>query len=305
MGITFKGSDTKQIHAYKWLPESQVKGVLQVAHGMAEHAMRYENFAKFLNANGYALYANDHRGHGKTAGSIEKLGYFADKNGWDLVVEDMYVLTQKIKEDLPSTPVFLLGHSMGSFLSRDYISKYGNELEGVILSATAGDPKLLGKLGVFVAKMQSLIQGKKNFSNLLDKLSFGEFNKSFKPNRTAFDWLSRDENEVDKYVNDPYCGTVFTSSFFVDLLSGILKINQIDCIQKVPKNLAVYFIAGEKDPVGDFTKGVSEVFHKFQKVGIEDVTRKFYLGARHEILNETNREEVYQNILTWMEEHQN
>ena len=154
MEITFKGSDNKQIHAYKWLPKTAIKGVLQVAHGMAEHALRYEGFAKYLNAQGYALYANDHRGHGKTAGSIENLGYFADKNGWALVVEDMYLLTQEIKKEQPNIPVFLLGHSMGSFLSRDYIGKYGKELNGVILSATAGDPGILGKLGVFVAKMQ-------------------------------------------------------------------------------------------------------------------------------------------------------
>jgi len=236
MKITFKASDNKQIQAYKWLPEEKIKGVLQVSHGMAEHAMRYEGFAEFLNANGYALYANDHRGHGKTAGNVENLGYFADKNGWDLVVEDMHLLTQKIKEEQPNVPVFLFGHSMGSFLSRDYISQYGQDVQGVILSATAGDPGFLGKIGVFVAKMQSLIKGKKNFSNLLDKLSFGEFNKPFEPSRTAFDWLSRNEKEVDKYVNDPYCGTVFTSGFFVDLLTGILKINQMNCIKKTPKN---------------------------------------------------------------------
>lgn len=303
MEFTFKGSDNKQIHAYKWLPETKVKGVLQVAHGMAEHAMRYEGFANYLNTQGYALYANDHRGHGKTAGSVENLGYFADKKGWDLVVEDMHLLTKKIKEEQPNIPVFLFGHSMGSFLSRDYISQYGNDLKGVILSATAGDPGFLGKIGTFVAKMQSLIKGKNNFSDLLDKLSFGEFNKPFEPSRTTFDWLSRDEAEVDKYINDPYCGTVFTSGFFVDLLTGISKINKMTCIKKVPKNLPVYFMAGEKDPVGDFTKGVSEIFHKFQDAGIQNINRKFYLGARHEILNETNREEVYQDIFTWLEKY--
>lgn len=301
MEITFQGSDNKTIHVQKWLPETEVKGVVQIAHGMGEHALRYERFAKFLTTKGYAVYVNDHRGHGKTAGSIEELGYFADKNGWNLVVEDMHLLTQKIKKEQPKAPVFLFGHSMGSLLARDYISKHGQNLAGVILSGMAGDPKLLGHVGLFVARMQSLFKGKHNFSNLLDKLSFGEFNKPFQPSRTAFDWLSRDEKEVDKYINDPYCGTVFTSGFFMDLLSGVLKINKMSWIQKIPKKLPVFFFAGEKDPVGDYTKGVSEVFDKFREAGIEDVNRKFYLGARHEMLNETNREEVFQDVFNWME----
>ncbi len=198
--FSFKAADGLQIFTYRWKPDNtaDIKGAIQIAHGMAEHAARYERFADALTKAGYVVYANDHRGHGKTAGSVEKLGYFADEMGWEKVVVDMHTLTGIIKKENPKKPVFLFAHSMGSFLSRYYSMHYGSELSGFVISGTAGDPGALGKVGMLVALIEAKIRGKKAQSKLLDKLSFGAFNNAFKPNRTAFDWLSRDNAEVDK-----------------------------------------------------------------------------------------------------------
>jgi len=300
-----KASDGTQIHVYEWLPDepSDVKACLQIAHGMAEHAKRYDDFATFLNKNGFAVFANDHRGHGKTAGSVENLGYFADENGFETVVDDMRVLTEKIRAEFPEKPVFLLGHSMGSFLSRYYAIEDASKIKGLILSGTAGDPGMLGKVGKTLSKLIAAFSGKKSPTPLMTTLSFGAYNKQFKPNRTEFDWLSRDNEQVDKYVNDPYCGTVFTAGFYTDMLGGLLYVNQEAAIAKMRKDLPVYLISGDKDPVSENGKGVKEVFEKMKKAGLNDVEMKLYPDARHEILNELNKEEVYQDILNWLNKH--
>ncbi len=303
--FTFQASDGSAIFTNKWLPDNSdtIKAIVQISHGMAEHSDRYMRFAEFLTANNFAVYANDHRGHGKTAGEVENLGYFADTKGWDLVVEDMKTLTNIIHENHPKLPVLLFGHSMGSLLFREYIFSYSQEINGVILSGTAGDPGLLGNVGIVVSKMECLLRGKKSKSTLLDKLSFGNFNTAFKPNRTAFDWLSRDTKEVDKYIEDSYCGSIFTAGFFNDMLRGIKNINKFSNIQKIPKNLPVYFLSGAKDPVGENTKGVLKVVNIFKKAGLTDVSFKFYEEGRHEMLNEINREEVFSDILEWLKFH--
>jgi alpha-beta hydrolase superfamily lysophospholipase len=309
--FTFKGSDKKEIFTHGWLPEnasgkpvkSGIKAIVQVAHGMAEHSARYERFAQYLTKNNFGVYANDHRGHGQTAGTMENCGYFADTNGWDLVVNDMHCLTMKIKKNHPDIPLFLFGHSMGSFLCRDYMFTHGKDTAGVILSATAGDPGLLGRVGMMISKIESMIRGKKTKSPLLDKLSFGNFNKTFEPARTKFDWLSSDEAEVDKYVDDPFCGQIFTAGFFNDLLRGIKKINTPFNIDLIPKDLPVYLFCGKNDPVGDFTKGVQNVYDSYEKAGIKDLKLKFYENGRHEMLNEINREMVFADIINWLKLH--
>lgn len=268
---------------------------------MSEHALRYQPFADVLTSNGYAVYANDHRGHGKTAGCVENLGHFADENGWELVVEDMHELTKKAKEEYPSVPVFLLGHSMGSFLTRRYIQRFGDEVKGAILSGTGADQGLLSSIGLGIAKLQGRLQGKNRRSYLLNALSFGDFNRSFKPTRTSFDWLSRDPDEVDKYIADPYCGAVATAGFFVDLIQGLKQLDQPQNLANVPKDLSILLISGEKDPVGGNGKMVKQVYNHFAHVGIEDVEMKLYPEGRHEMFNEVNKEEVYRDVLVWMD----
>lgn len=300
--FTIQTQDGVDIFVHKWLPgkNEPLKGILQVSHGMAEHSRRYERFAMALCQAGIGVYANDHRGHGQTAGSLDKVGFFADADGWGRVVEDMHQITGIIGENHPGVPVFLFGHSMGSFLSRTYITRYGNEVAGAILSGTGGDPGLLGKVGLLVARMESWFRGKTARSPMLNNLSFGGFNKAFKPNRTDFDWLSRDEAEVDKYVADPFCGGVFTAGFFVDLIGGINFIHTPEAISMVPKELPMLLFSGALDPVGDNTKGVQQVCDSYKKAGIEDVSMKFYEGGRHEMLNETNRDEVFEDVIRWV-----
>lgn len=303
--FTFNTSDGVQVFVYKWLPDdsSGVKGVVQLAHGMAEHAARYGRFADALTKAGYAVYANDHRGHGKTAGTQDHVGYFADENGWERVVNDMHTLTGIIKKENPGKPFFLFGHSMGSFLSRHYSMLYSKELTGLILSGTGGDPGPLGKIGLIIAKTEAGIRGRKAKSNIMNKLSFGAFNGAFKPNRTDYDWLSRDNAEVDKYINDPWCGAVFTAGFFCDMLGGLAFINKKENIEKISKHLPILIFSGSKDPVGANTKGVTQVYNSLKDMGIGDVTLKFYTDGRHEMLNEINREEVFSDVIAWLDKH--
>lgn len=303
--LTFPSSDNVQIFTYKWMPDnpSVLKAVVQIAHGMAEHAARYERFAEALTKAGYAVYANDHRGHGKTVGSKDHRGYFADENGWAKTVDDLHKLTGIIKKENPNKPFFLFGHSMGSFLSRNYSMLYGNELTGLILSGTGGDPGMTGKVGHCIAKIDAKLHGRKAKSAIMNKLSFGAFNNAFKPNRTEFDWLSRDNAEVDKYINDPFCGGIFAAGFFCDFLGGLAFINKKENIAGIPKDLPIYLFSGAKDPVGANTKGVTQVYNSLKSAGIRDISLKFYADGRHEMLNEINREEVFSDVILWLNKH--
>jgi alpha-beta hydrolase superfamily lysophospholipase len=303
--FTFTDRQGQNIFVYKWLPDrkKQSKSVIQIAHGMQEHAERYRDFARFLTKNNITVYANDHRGHGKTAGSLENLGNFAENNGWYTAVENLYELSTIIKEENPGLPVFLLGHSMGSFLARTYIYTYPGELNGVILSATGGNPGLMGKIGLSLAKREVKTRGGKTRSLFLHNLTCGDFNKAFKPSRTDYDWLTRDYKTVDKYIKDPLCGGIASARFYYDLVFGVNEINKKSNIKKIPKNLPVYMFSGNMDPVGNFGKGVIELYKTYKKAGISDVEYKLYRKGRHEMLNEINREEVYYDLLDWVRKH--
>ncbi|MEH7238498.1 alpha/beta hydrolase [Bacillus sp. JJ1562] len=303
--FTFLTDDGVTIFCKKWEGESQAisKGIVQIAHGMAEHIERYDIFAKALTEEGYIVYGNDHRGHGKTGANVNLMGFFTDENGFERVVEDMLKLTDLIKKSHPNVPIFLFGHSMGSFLSRRYIQTHGNQLSGVILSGTGGDPGFIGKVGLGIAKLEIKRKGKKTKSPLMNKLTFGSYNKAFSPNRTEFDWLSRDDKEVDKYINDPLCGGIFTAGFFYDLVDGVAKVNNLSTNKNIPQKLPMYFIAGDKDPVGNNSKGVLQAADMYKKIGIKDVTVQLYENSRHEILNELNKEDVFYDVVNWLNMH--
>ncbi|RFB18486.1 lysophospholipase [Bacillus sp. HNG] len=302
--FTFLTDDGVTIYCKKWeSTEETPKGIVQIAHGMAEHIERYDLFANTLAKEGYIVYGNDHRGHGKTGTKAELIGFFADENGFDRVVEDMIQLTEIIKKNHPNIPTFLFGHSMGSFLSRRYIQTHGDEIAGVILSGTGGDPGLIGKVGLGIAKFEMKRKGMKTKSLLMNKLTFGSYNMHFRPNRTEFDWLSRDEKEVDKYIADPLCGGIFTAGFFYDLVSGVAKVNSHSASQHIPKGLPMYFIAGDKDPVGNYSKGVLQAADMYKNLEMKDVTVQLYENSRHEILNEINKEEVYKDVINWLNMH--
>ncbi|MFH0867463.1 MAG: alpha/beta hydrolase [Bacteroidota bacterium] len=299
--FSFESQKGAEIKYLRWLPDAKAKAVLQIVHGMAEHASRYDEFARFLNENAYAVYASDHLGHGLTAGCPENTGHFADSDGWNLVVNDCEKLNEIIRSEQAELPVFLLGHSMGSFITRDMISQNTKNFKGVILSGTSWNPYLLLVFGKMVAKIQKLFSGKKHRSKLLDNLSFSSFNSKFKPNRTAFDWLSCVPEFVDRYVKDEYCGFVCSAGFFDDMFGGIIKIQKNKVIRKTPSNLPVLLACGENDPVGNFTKGVKQLYKAYKNCRVKDIELKIYFQGRHEILNEVNRKEVYSDMLRWMD----
>lgn len=300
----FQARDGVNLVTYFWECE-QPKGIVHIVHGMSEHAARYNEFALFLNQHGYLVYASDLRGHGKTAGSLEKVGLFAMQDGWNKVVNDVIDISKQLDLKYPNLPLYLLGHSMGSFIARSVAILCPPEVDGYIFSATAGHPGLIGKVGVRLSNLNLKMMGKKNRSNMMTQLAFGDYNKKYENKRTEKDWLSKDESIVDAYISDPYCMQIFTSQFYNDLLSGVLYINETFHIRKMEKEKPILMFAGDMDPVGDYGKGPQEVYSKFEKAGIKDVTLKIYKTGRHEMLNETNRDEVYDMVLNWLNEKTN
>lgn len=297
-----KDKSGKDIHLYKWTSlEVEPKGIVQISHGMAEHALRYEEFANFLNDNGFIVYAHDHRGHGKT--SPDELGYMGEGDAFHMMLDNIKDVTDLIKKENPNMPVFLFGHSMGSFLSLRYSELFGKELEGLILCGSNGNQKLIFALGEKVAKYQMKKYGAKTPAKFMDKLSFGNFNNKFKPIRTPSDWLSRDEAEVDKYIDDPLCGTIHSNAYFYYLLKGLRSNHIAENLSMIPKTLPILLVAGDQDPVGLMGKGVERLNKSLKKQGIESVNMILYPGARHELLNELNKKEVFEDVSEFLNKH--
>ena len=302
----FKGKEDLDIHVYKWTSKIvNPKAVVQIAHGMSETAIRYEEFAKKLTENGYIVYINDHRGHGLTAKTIDNVGYLADKDGFRCLVEDMNTLTNIIKEENPDLPIYLFGHSMGSFASQRYIMEYGNQLDGLILSGSNGKHGEILKVGEFLSNYICKKHGRRHRSKTLDNLIFGGNNKKFKSSKTDFDWLSRDDKEVQKYIDDSFCGVLFTCGFFYDFIKGLQEIENPQNLKKVPLDLPIYIMSGDRDPIGKDGKGVLRLRDRYVNLGVKNVSCKLYEGGRHEMLNEINKEEVMKDIISWLNERQN
>lgn len=283
-----------------WEPEGRPKAVLQIVHGMAEHIDRYDEFAGFFTQNGILVLGADIAGHGKSIAENGVKGYFGESDGWGALVGDIRSIYLNIKKVYDDIPYFLFGHSMGSFLARTYAARHGDDMDGFIFCGTAGNNP-----SVPIAKLIARYEIKKNGptaqSPLLDNLSFGSFNKAFRPNRAKFDWLSVNEENVDKYVADENCGYVFTAGGFRDLFSGLGEIGAKDWPDRVAKK-PILLIAGMNDPVGANGKGPAQVAKRLAAAG-RDVTLKLYPGMRHEIHNENGREQVYRDILSFIEKH--
>jgi alpha-beta hydrolase superfamily lysophospholipase len=300
--FTFADSDGVVVFVYAWAPDGGTpKGVVQISHGMQEHAGRYERVAEFFTRNGYAVYANDQRGHGKTAFGVDKQGQLGP-GGWDHTVGVLKQLTDRIKVDFPGVPLFLLGHSWGSLLAQNYIERWGSELKGVLLSGTTGKDPMV-KLGVLLGKWRVRMYGANAPGGILEKMSVGKLNKKFEPARTPKDWINRDKDEIDRYIADPYCGKPFPNGFFLDLAELLVQTWDPQNERHVPKELPIYLFAGTMDPVGGFTKTIAALAARYKSNGVHDVTCRFYPGARHEILNETNRTEVMNEALAWLDSH--
>lgn len=301
----FKGKEDLNIHVYKYTIENiKPRAVIQIAHGMSETAIRYKEFAQELTENGYVVYINDHRGHGITAKTKDNVGYLAEKDGFTCLVEDMNILTNIIKEENPDLPIYLFGHSMGSFASQRYIMEYGNNLAGLILSGSNGRHGKILKVAELISKSEIKKHGRRYRSKKLDNLIFGGNNKGFKPSKTDFDWLSRDEKEVKKYIDDPFCGVLFTCGFFYDFIKGLQEVEDKDNLNKVPLDLPIYIMSGDKDPVGKNGKGVLRLKDRYMNLGVKEVSCKLYEGGRHEMLNEINKEEVIKDIISWINERE-
>lgn len=297
----FKGCDGKLISSYSWGAASDARAVVQISHGMAEHALRYARFAEWLSGRGYAVYADDHRGHGRTAGIPDEIGYIG-RDGFNRIVEDKHILTGIIREKHPGLPVFLLGHSFGSFIAQEYIERYGSELAGVILSGSAMNDGLDVKAGMAIASVMKLF-GEKKRNALLDGLMFGRFNARVESPIGKFDWLSRDGKEVAAYQGDPLCGGVFTTNFFHELLKGFSGLYKKEKTAGIPKKLPVCIFSGDNDPVGGYGKRVLKLHRLYAGLGLEDLTLKLFKDGRHEMLNETNRGEVFEFLAAWLDSH--
>jgi len=298
--FSFISDDGKSIHVYHWIPKSPPKACILLAHGLGEHAARYERFATALGAAGYEVWAPDHRGHGKTAAESE-LGWLANSDGFRRVVDDMKGLADRIHTERPGKKLFLFGHSWGSFLSQGYITEYASGLAGCILSGTAGDSGPVLLAGRTIAALGCAFKGQKTRSNLLAAMTFGAYNKAFEPARTPFDWLSRDPAEVDKYIKDPLCGFTGTFGLYRDLLAGLAWIHAPSTMAEVPPDLPLLMFAGSRDPVGAANGSFDWLYNKYKTLGVRDLTKKLYPDGRHEALNDTCREEVSADVIAWID----
>ena len=292
--------DDYALHVHRWLPDGEPKAVVQLAHGLGEHAGRYARFAQALTDAGYAVHANDHRGHGLTAPSPGDLGFFAEQNGWRRVVDDMALLRKRIATDHPGLPVAIFGHSMGSFLTQWTIAERGADYVGAVLCGSNGAPPPIATLGKFIARFERWRLGPRGRSSLLLRLSFADFNRRFRPNRTDADWLSRDPAEVDAYIADPLCGFVPTGQLWIDLIGGVGRQTDPALVGRIPKDLPMFVIAGAADPVSDGAKGLPSLLAAYRDAGLSKVTHRFYDDARHELLNETNKDQVTADVLAWL-----
>ncbi|MDD4312227.1 MAG: alpha/beta fold hydrolase [Eubacteriales bacterium] len=279
-----------------WIPEDP-HAALQITHGMAEHIDRYDEFASFLAENGVLVYGNDIASHGKSIVAGMPKGYFGEKNGWDAIVKDMQTIRELVKKDFPAIPFILMGHSMGSFLARTYAGRNGEDFDAYIFSGTAGANPVLG-IAKWIAKREIKKNGGKLPSETLFKMSFGSYNNAFKPNRTANDWLSRDEAKVDAYVADENCGFPFTAYAMYDVFTGLAEISNEKWAKRVP-NKPILIFSGAMDPVGGKGKGVKQVHGWLTKTG-HNAELKLYEGGRHEMLNEINRKDVYGDVLLFI-----
>lgn len=299
--ITFKGANGQDVFTWCWNTIDKPLGILQIFHGMAEHAERYDDFAGYLNTMGFAVYACDQRGHGRT-GEMNKSSCHLDNDGFNGIIEDQKLLSKLIQERNPGIPIYALGHSFGSFVAQEYIKRYGNEISGVILSGSCmmNGPEI--KAG-YAAAMLSLIFGRRRPNKILDKLSFSSYNKAIENPASKFSWLSRDENQVKKYEADSFCGNIMSTNFYYYFFKGLNRLYDADSADKIPKDLPIYIMSGDSDPLGKYGVGVAKLHKWYNTLGIIDLQFKLYQGGRHEMINETNRSEVYQDISSWLQTH--
>lgn len=288
--------DGHKIHVQIWKPADTSLGLIQILHGLGEYSGRYERFANAAVARGFAVCTHDHRGHG---GHDEIQGHYADSNGWNLLITDALLVLNYALKQCDKEQAILLGHSMGSYIAQSFTMRYPKAFSTLILSASTSPSRLQLRVAKVLAQIEIWRRGVSTNSPLLDKLGFGDFNKAFLPGRTPYDWLSRDEAEVDKYVASPLCGGPYSCGLWRDLLSGLLEISTTASLQRIPVELPVLIMGGQVDPVGG-ERGMLQLAEQYKRSAHNRVSLKIYEDGRHEMLNETNREEVTSDLLEWI-----
>lgn len=293
-----------KLHAVRYTPDGddEVRGIVQIVHGMAEYVERYEEFAEYLTTKGFVVTGEDHMGHGKSVGKDGKYGYFCERDPATVLVRDVHRLKKATQTIYPSVPYIIFGHSMGSFIARNYMFRYGTGVAGAVIMGTGMQPKNILNASKVMVGMQKVILGSKHVSELINGLAFGTYNKEIENPRTPFDWLSRDTQRVDQYIADPLCGFTFTVNGFGTLFELIMRLHRPENLERIPKDMRVLFVSGDADPVGDYGKGVQKAYDSLRAAGLTNMKLKLYEGGRHELLNETNRETVARDIYQWIEE---
>ncbi len=301
--IYFTSNDGKsRIHAVEWVPENRPKAILQLVHGMAEHIERYGEFATFMAEHGYLVVGDNHLGHGKSVPENGQKGYFCDGDAASVLVRDEHKLHEVVEGEYPGIPYFILGHSMGSFITRNYLTEYGHEVQGAVIMGTGMQSRTLLGLSKTLAKAEKLFKGDRHVSTFIDKLAFGGYYKEIPGYTMKNEWLTSNLDAVQKYNDDPDCGFTFTVNGFSTLFELIWRLHDEERLGRIPRNLPMLFVSGADDPVGNYGKGVKQAVRTVQKAGVRDVTMKLYPGGRHEILNDREHEEVYEDVLSFYEE---
>lgn len=290
------------IRAVRYLPDGEIKAILQISHGMQEFIDRYDNFASFLCDHGFLVTGNDHLGHGGSINSEDDWGFFAENDGNRALLDDLYELTKLTKKKYPNVPYFLLGHSMGSFYARQYICEHGDELKGAIIMGTGHQPLPVVKAGMQACKLFALGKGWRYRSKAVEAMAFGSYNKKFEPAETDKEWLTKDRNIINWYINEPRCSYKFTLNGYYNMFMGISRLHDKNLLNRIPKDLPIIFVSGQDDPVGDFGKGVQAAFDSVKEAGCKNVEMKLYPNDRHEILNELDKEIVYDDLYNWLNE---
>lgn len=293
-----------KLHAVRYTPDGDedIRGVLQIVHGMSEYVERYEEFAEYLTSKGIVVTGEDHMGHGKSVGKDGKFGYFCEQDPATVLVRDVHRLKKATQAIYPNVPYIIMGHSMGSFITRNYMFRYGTGITATVIMGTGMPDKKLMAVSKAVAGIQKAFLGSRHVSDLINKLAFGKYNAEIPNARTDFDWLSRDASRVDRYIADSLCGFTFTVNGFATLFELIMRLHQPQNLERIPKKIPVLFVSGTADPVGDYGKGVNRAYESLRSVGLENLQLQMYEGGRHELLNETNRSDVMQDIYRWIEE---
>jgi len=305
--LSFKSRDGEtDIHAIRWIPEGEPRAILQIVHGMQEYIDRYDEFARFLAENGILVAGNDHLGHGQSKPENGEYGYFCKYDAATVLVRDVHRLKKMTQEKYPGVPYIILGHSFGSFVTREYISRYGTGIDSVIIMGSGWTPGAAINVSKFLCKVQKLFLGDKHKAKMLNSIAFGSYLDKIDNPRTEFDWLSHNEESIDAYIANPADNFVFTVNGFATMAELLSRVENPKKMERIPKELPILLIAGKEDPVGNYGAGVEKLYNIYKdELKINDVELKLYDGLRHEILNEIDRQKVYEDCLAFINKRAN